>query len=332
MPSLRASVVIPTYNRPDRVRTCLEHLARQSVPPVEIVVVDSSPGDQTQAVVAAADGVIYRRNPMGRGATAESRAIGLADVTAEVVAFLDDDANARPDWLHQLLLRYADETVGGVGGSALNGIPGERDHGFANIGRLLPDGRLTGFFAADPGRDVVVDHLLGANMSFRRAAIDQVGGIHGGYPGTCLREESDLALRLRRTGYHLVYTPDAVVDHLPGEYAKGKRFDRRYSFYGNRNHVVLLARTLGWSSPITRRFPRTAVIEIRTEMRRLSTALPIYRANGAQAGLRTVVGVLTRMAALSLGLVAGYPAAFAQIRSDRRRSAPSARVEVGTPA
>ncbi len=165
-------------------------------------------------------GVTYVRNPMGRGHTAESRAIGVSLCSEDIIAFLDDDANARPDWLVEILRRYDQRSVAGVGGSALNGYPGEREEGLGSIGCLLPDGRMTGHFAADPGRDVDVDHLLGANMSYRRAAIDQVGGIRGGYPGTCLREESDLALRVAKSGGRLVYTPDAIVDHLPANTRK----------------------------------------------------------------------------------------------------------------
>ena len=105
-------------------------------------------------------------------------------------------------------------------------------------------------------------------MSFRRSAIVEVGGIYGDYPGTCLREESDLALRIAKAGHRLVYTPDAVVDHLPGEYAKGKRFDRRYVYYANRNSVVLLARVYGMDAPIVRRFLGTATREVIGELRR----------------------------------------------------------------
>ena len=47
-PPLSVAVVVPTFNRPDRVRDCLTHLARQAVPPDRIVVVDSSPDARTE--------------------------------------------------------------------------------------------------------------------------------------------------------------------------------------------------------------------------------------------------------------------------------------------
>ncbi|WP_435736843.1 glycosyltransferase family 2 protein [Cellulosimicrobium sp. PMB13] len=248
-----ASVVVPTYNRPDHVRTCLEHLSRQSFAPERIVVVDASPTTATRDVVRDVPGVTYLRNDRGAGSTATSRAIGVREVTSDVVAFLDDDAFAAEDWLEQLVARYDDPRVGAVGGRALNGQPGEEAEGADRVGLLLDDGSLTGFFAADPGRDVAVDHLLGANMSMRRAALESVGGIEDHYPGTCLREETEPVLRLRLAGWHVVYTPDAVVRHVAGPYAKGRRFDLRYTYYGRRNHVVLLARTVGVGDPRFRR-------------------------------------------------------------------------------
>lgn len=243
-----ASVVIATYNRPEHVRICLEHLARQTLRPRETVVVDASPDARTADVVAGFRDAVYLRNDLGRGHTATSRALGMARVSADVVAFIDDDAYAEPDWLEQLVRRYADG-VGAVGGRARNGLPGEESEGLDEIGKLLPDGRLTGNFAADPGHDVDVDHLLGANMSVRRDVVEVLGGIHDHYPGTCLREETDIALRMRQAGYRLVFTPDAVVRHVGGTYAKGHRFDTRYKYYGARNHMVLLAHNLGFGDP-----------------------------------------------------------------------------------
>lgn len=316
---LSVAVVIPTYNRPGRLVDCLRHLASQTRRPDRIVVVDSSPDDETKRALREFPDVIYVRNPLGRGHTAESRAIGVSLCDEDIIAFLDDDANARPDWLVQLVRRYDDASVAAVGGSALNGYAGEREEGVGSIGLLLPDGRLTGFFAADPGRDVDVDHLLGANMSFRRSAIEAIGGIRGGYPGTCLREESDLALRVARSGGRLVYTPDAIVDHVPGEYAKGKRFDRRYVYFANRNTIVLFARVFGLGAPILRRYVRLAAREVRSELlRALRAVLAAARVRPALTA-RTVVGGITRAGAVAAGVAVGFPAAIAGIRADRKR-------------
>ena len=255
-----ASVVVATFRRPDHVRECLEHLAHQTVAPVRIIVVDASPDTLTKNVVAHSRASSTDATSRGIGSTATSRAIGIADVHEDVVAFIDDDAYAEPEWLERLLRPYADPQVAAVGGRARNGQPGEEQEGIGRIGMLLPDGRLTGFFAADSGEPVEVDHLLGANMSVRMSAVRELGGIRDFYPGTCLREETDIALRMRRAGMRIVYnTPDAVVRHVAGQYARGRRFDARYRYYGTRNHVVLLTTTLGYRDPHVRRYLGSAV-------------------------------------------------------------------------
>jgi len=317
------SVVVVTYGRPDSVRECLEHLERLQTPPLEVVVVDATPEDTTRRLVRERfPEVRLLHSTLGRGTTPESRQMGFAVTRGDVVAFIDDDAYVDPDWLDELVAPYADPDVVAVGGRADNGIPGEESEGLGQIGRLLPDGRLTGNFAADPGRAVEVDHLLGANMSFRRTSLDAIGGIRGGYPGTCLCEESDISLRLRATGGKLVFTPRAVVRHVAAPYGiGGKRFDRRYLYYLRRNHVVMLVRNFGWRSPFVRRYARTTLHQ-QTDY--VHTAIDRFRAHkpdGTPRATRVRVlapVVLTRSVAELAGLVAGVPAAAVARRRDVR--------------
>ncbi|WP_075958325.1 glycosyltransferase family 2 protein [Ornithinimicrobium sp. CNJ-824] len=259
---LTASVVIPTYNRVDYIATCLQHVHRQTVQPVEVIVVDASPNHGTQRLVEQFPGVTYIRSRHGRGTTATSRAIGVERSSGDVIVYLDDDAYPSPTWLAELLKRYGPPDVAGVGGRTDNGQPHEEHEGLDEIGRLLPNGQLTGHFAARSSGDVEVDHLLGANMSMRRDVIQELGGIRDFYPGTCLREESDIALRARAAGYRLIYTPDAVVRHVGGTYARGRRFDLRYEYFAARNHAVLLRTALGPDDPRARGAARHALAQV----------------------------------------------------------------------
>ncbi|WP_415296793.1 glycosyltransferase family 2 protein [Cellulosimicrobium sp. SJTW-1] len=324
------SVVVVTYGRPDSVRECLAHLARLRSAPLEVIVVDATPADTTRRLVREEfPDVRLLHSTLGRGTTPESRQMGFSVARGDVVAFIDDDAYVAEDWLDELVAPYADPAVVAVGGRADNGIPGEESEGLGRIGRLLPDGRLTGHFGADPGRIVEVDHLLGANMSFRRSALAAIGGIRGGYPGTCLCEESDISLRLRATGGRLLFAPDAVVRHVAAPYGiGGKRFDRRYLYYLRRNHVVMLVRNFGWRDPIVRRYARTTLHQ---QADYVHTAIDRFRAHKPDGSPRATrvrflaPVVLTRSVAELVGLVAGVPAAAAARRRD-------ARAGVATPA
>jgi GT2 family glycosyltransferase len=313
-PGLSAAVVVPTYNRPEHVRSCLRHIAAQTVRPVRTVVVDSSPNDATyQVVTSEFPEVDYLRTCRGAGGHAEaSRDLGLRAVTADVVVFVDDDCHAEPDCVEQLLGPYGDPAVGGVGGRVRNGIAGEESAGADRIGLFLADGTLTGNFAANPGRPVKVDHLLGACMSWRREVLLRNGGIHDDYPGL-LRGETDIAFRAASAGWQIVYQPSAVVRHVSAPYHKGRRFDVRYTYYANRNHLVLLMQNLGPGDPRLRRYLGVAARGARNSL--IQAMRPEPRNEGQRPFGRRLSGALAHSAATVSGLAVGATAGYVKWRS-----------------
>lgn len=252
---MRVSVLIITLNRPDWLQKCLECLHAQSPPPDQILVVDSSPDDRTAEVVAGFPDVLYLRNPNGFGRMTASRNIGLQSATGDILAFLDDDAFAHPGWLSALKEGFCDPKVGAVGGRALNNQPGEATRGVEEIGQLKPNGALTGNFAADPGKIIEVRHVMGCNMAFRREVVAQLGGFREDYGGISgVREDTDMCLRVGQLGYKILFVPAACVDHLGAPQAVGQRFDTRYAFASERNHLTLLLRNFGLFSPLVWRY------------------------------------------------------------------------------
>ena len=316
-----ASVAVVTYERPDHVRRCLQHLLVQTVAPSEIIVVDSSESDDTARLCRAEfPTVAYEVCTAGRGSTSTARDIAYRMTTCDVLAFVDDDAFVEPGWLECLLPFYDDPTVGGVGGRQIREQPGELAEGVDAIGLLLPDGTLTGHFAADPGHPVDVDHLLGANMSFRRTAIDRIGGIRDGYAGTCIREETDICFQVREAGYRLVFTPEAVVEHVAGPYAKGQRFDLRYDYWAQKNHMILLIRNFGVTDVKVRRFLtgsfRAAVSD---GGRRLERSLSRLRRGEVKSGAKAAGAAVLRLSVTLAGSLMGVVAGVRLSAGDRHR-------------
>jgi GT2 family glycosyltransferase len=315
-----ASVVVITFERPDHLARCLEHLECQTTAPSEIIVIDSSVGGDTEQLMGERfPSITYRRTTAGRQAMATVRNMGYEMASGDVIAFVDDDAYAEPDWLAHLLVPYDDRDVGAVGGRQIRRQPGELTEGLDAIGRLLPDGTLTGHFAADPGRVITVDHLLGANMSFRRRVLDEIGGIRDGYFGTCVREESDLCLRVARAGYRLLYAPDAVVEHVAAPYKKGRRFDLRYQYWSQKNHVIFLVRNFGANDPIVRAFLRATARSMKADMGE-GSGQRNRRVNHRDArGVARSVGAMAARGAMTVGgTVTGLFAGMRMSRLDRR--------------
>ncbi len=247
------SVCIVTYERPTFLERCLRSLDAELDPRTQIVVVDASASNGSQAVRSIRTSAKYIHSPDLAGWMTRSRNEALRHISGEIVSFLDDDVVVRPGWQAGVLAAFADPTVSAVAGRTCNGVPGE-EHYEPPIGRLLPDGQLTEGFASVTDGPLTIDHGIGANMSFRCSVLAELGGLRDDYPGTALREDTDLFLRIRAIGGRAVFAPDACVDHLPAPHIRGARFDTRYKLYARRNHLVLLARAGGISSSMLRRW------------------------------------------------------------------------------
>lgn len=243
---MRSTVIVITLQRPDYLRRCLECLQAQTRLPDQVIVVDSSRDDLSREVAADFPSVEYVRNETGFGRMTASRNLALGYATGDVIAFLDDDSFAHPTWLEKLLETYQSPDVKIVGGRALNAMPNEATIGVNEIGRITRSGVVTGNFAADPGRVIEVDHIIGCNMSFHREVLARLGGFRTDFPGhQGLREDTDMCLRAAGLGYKLLFNPAAVVDHVGAPLARGRRFDVKYVFYTVQNTCLMLQRNYG---------------------------------------------------------------------------------------
>ncbi|HVT81410.1 MAG TPA: glycosyltransferase [Phycisphaerae bacterium] len=240
---MTASVIIVTLNRPDCVRRCLDCLRVQTLAPHQIIVVDGSTDDLTRALCAEYPDVLYLRNDRGVGHMTHSRNIGILRATGDVIAFIDDDAFAEPQWLENILAAYDAPDVGAVGGRVhstprnVGTVPADQ------IGRFTANGIFLPNFWADCGKTIDVEHLMGCNMSFRRDVVAQLGGFREFLIGISgVGEDTEMCVRVRRSGFRMRFNPAAAVDHIGAPQVKGKRFDVRYAFFGGRNYNILLLR------------------------------------------------------------------------------------------
>ncbi|XHR26837.1 MAG: glycosyltransferase family 2 protein [Chthoniobacteraceae bacterium] len=284
------TVVVITLNRPECLRRCMAALQAQTVEPSQVIVVDASHDQRNRSVMRRFPEVLYLAQPELFSRKTASRNRGLLEARGDIVAFLDDNAYAHPDWLQSLLGAYDGPNIGGVGGRALNG---QRDEALADgVGVLQPNGFLTGNFASDPGEIIEVDHVIGCNMSFRREVLERLGGFRedfGGLSGLC--EDSDLCLRVKALGYRLRFQPEACVDHDDAPQAEGQRLSPSYYYYSRLNSCLMLVRHFG-VSPILWRFPLAIAWQSSREL------------------LRGAGGALCRFAASGAGLAAGMVRGF----------------------
>jgi glycosyltransferase involved in cell wall biosynthesis len=208
------TVVICTRDRPEYLDHCLAALALVDYPNFEILVVDNAPSDSRSRDIAARWNVRYLIEP--RPGLSYARNAGCRASTAEVLAFLDDDAIPEPNWLRALCAGFADQSVLAVTGRNLppaasvpEGVPFNLDMG--------PEPRR--FDKTDPlwfEKANFGGIGIGCNMAVHRRAFKIWSGfderlgrgtpMHGG-------EESHAFFRLIEGGAVIAYLPGARVVH-----------------------------------------------------------------------------------------------------------------------
>ncbi|MCS7173069.1 MAG: glycosyltransferase family 2 protein [Armatimonadetes bacterium] len=245
------SVVIPTYNRANTLRLTLRSvLAQQAEIPYEVIVVDNNSADRTREVVeelerGAPVPVRYVLEPV-QGSSA-ARNAGAAAARGGIVAFLDDDVVAQPDWLMALAGAYAQvPDAWAVGGRVTLRFSGPLPAWLSPL-----DGLVASYLSEQDLGDGLLRieyprGLISANLSVRREALERVGGFSGrlGRFGNRLLSGEDLELcrRIQRAGGEVYYCGGACVAHLVTPERLTRAFFRRRAYWQGRTEAVFSQR------------------------------------------------------------------------------------------
>lgn len=209
---LRASVVIVSRHRPGPLQHCLRALRQQDHPDFEVIVVADP------ATLASIHDTDIKTYVFDEPNISMARNRGIALASAEVVAFIDDDAVAEPTWLSRLTAPFSDPAVLAAGGfvRSRNGISFQWQGGRVDrFGRLLPlhlSGNTPVTLTAPSGQAIEV---TGTNCAYRRAAIAALGGFDPAI--RYYLDETSLNLRLSVAGASVAIVPMAQVHHFKAE-------------------------------------------------------------------------------------------------------------------
>jgi GT2 family glycosyltransferase len=312
------SVVICAHTeaRWEQLAGAVASLHSQSIIPREILVVIDHNLALADRACHQLRGARVIENAQQHGISG-ARNSGIAAARGAIIAFLDDDAIAAPDWLEQLLAGYSSPNVLGVGGAI-------EPHWHAGRPRWFPeefDWVVGCTYRGMPRAATPVRNLIGCNMSFRREVFACVGGFRaeigrvGAWPSGC--DETELCIRLAQRLPHalLLYTPLARVQHhVQAARARWAYFRARCLLEGRSK--ALVARLVGAGAGSA------------TERAYTCRTLPRGVARGLSDTLvRCDPSGLARAGAIILGLaitIAGYLQGIAaQLLVDRSRIAPA---------
>lgn len=231
---LDISVIICAYTeeRWDDLVAAIESVQAQTLQPAEIIVVV----DHNQQLLKRVQelNVIAVQNTGVRGLSG-ARNSGIAIARSDIIAFLDDDAVAIPDWLILLSEGFSDPEILGVGGAVQPLWLSHESSWFPAEFYWVVGCTYRGM----PAQAGIIRNPIGANMSFRREVFDAVGGFHseigrvGKRPLGC--EETELAIRAKQFWplKRFLYQPRAKVFHrVPRNRTSWRYFCSRCYFEG----------------------------------------------------------------------------------------------------
>ncbi|MEN6641921.1 MAG: glycosyltransferase [Armatimonadia bacterium] len=215
-PSPLFSVIIPTYNRRVHLEAAVKTILKQDYDSFEVVVVNNNCTDGSGELLdemALADSRLRHVHEPVQGLN-PARNTGLKEARGEIVAYFDDDELAPTSWLSNLAGCYEATGATGVGGSYRSIWDGAPPRWLQNSECFK---EMLGVCTFSRKREQA-EWLVGGNCSYRREALEEVGGFGSfvGYVGgKSSADGADVALgyRLGRAGHELWYEPEAYVFH-----------------------------------------------------------------------------------------------------------------------
>ncbi len=223
-PEIAVSVIVATFDRPDDLKRCLQHLVnQQSSRQIEIIVVDNHPASGlTSPVVEQFPGVILI-NETKQGLSF-ARNAGICAGKGTIMLSTDDDVVVPPDWVENLVAPFTRPEVMVVTGNVLPlelSTPSQQlFEEYGGLGRGFQKYEVNGQWFESFKRRAVPTWQLGAcaNAAFRTSIFSHpdIGLINeklgAGTPTGC-SEDTYLFYKVLKAGYTLLYEPKSYVWH-----------------------------------------------------------------------------------------------------------------------
>ena len=197
--SPHCSVVIPAYYSAATVAECLIALRSQTFSDFEIILINSSPEEETERLVRSAfPEVVFEQSPVRLYPhAARNRGVQLA--RGSVFVFTDPDCRSRPDWLERIMaaVEAGNDVVGGAM-DLINRSGFECAVHLSKFSWLLPE------TSCGP-----VATICTSNACYQRSVFEQVGP----FDGDIFIGDAVLCWRASEAGFTPWFEPRAVVEH-----------------------------------------------------------------------------------------------------------------------
>lgn len=196
------SIVIPHLNQPQALRMCLASLAAGRRLPDEVLVVDNGSAELPQAICEAYPEVrLLQEHEPGPGI---ARNRGIAESSGDILAFIDADCIADPEWLAVIEAEFRDPAAEILGGDVRIA--------YADAARPTMIEAYESIYAYRMDRYIAEQGFTGTgNLAVRREVLEAVGP----FAGLGVAEDRDWGQRATAQGHVIRYLPQMRAYH-PG--------------------------------------------------------------------------------------------------------------------
>jgi GT2 family glycosyltransferase len=217
----RVSIIVPTRDHVDVLEACISGVFETDYPDLELIIVDNeSKDDKTRAFFAeAARRGVRILSCSGQFNFSRINNLAAHEATGDVFVFLNNDVSViHPSWLKEMILQAVRPGVGAVGARLLY-PDGTIQHG----GVVLGIGGVAGHIHLGAARDDPgyfgrlklaqdVSCVTAACMAVTREVFEKIGGFDEEHLVVAFNDV-DLCIRIRETGYRIIWTPYAELYH-----------------------------------------------------------------------------------------------------------------------
>lgn len=218
------SIIIVLWNQADMTYYCLKNLTPEKNIDWEIIVVDNASTDMTPELLERIDGIRVIKNDDNLGFLKAVNQ-GAEAAKGEYLLLLNNDAVFKPGSLQRAISIFEGASdVGAVGGRLI--LP---DQTLQEAGSVIwEDATTMGYmrgYKPEIGEVMFrrdVDYCCGAWLLTRRDLFEKFNGFDESF-APAYYEETDYCMRLRKSGYRIVYEPQIVIDHY--EFGSSEKSD-----------------------------------------------------------------------------------------------------------